>query len=384
MSSSPIPMVGVGRSIDLLTPKPPRGEEYGDESEGRRQNIGRAAGCATLPDDAKTFTGTGLVQACQLYQVWTALHKKRSTESVTDQVMNPLDIEAAQTTMKQRHMTEYTQYQTPDPATLGWQLRNYERGRYAVNDLAKVKSMCPQTVDGLATNPQPQHVVAIDGGGKLGVTTDGGNDGNGKQNMSYQMWQRKIELLLAGEHLVGMKMRPDGSWVNPMHLNIYRSHLQQYVIFGPATLRMEFDLAKRADLQLRTHWMDKVRHGSTLGEAIMDSRQMMHVLIHYQLHPSKKEAELSKSAVANMISAAMSRAGGPRKEKAQPATPRKRKPEAKPNTPNKQPRKAKPDKDKPACTLYNSEAGCQRANCRFRHVCSKCGKKNCKATTCKN
>ena len=295
--------------------------------------------------------------------------------------MNPLDIQAAQESMKARHVTEYTQYQTPDPATLGWIIRNYERGRYAVNDLAKVKSMCPQTVDGLATNPTPQQVVGVDGGGKLSITTDGGQDS--KQHMSYSLWQRKIELLLVGEHLVGMKMRPDGTWVNPMHINLYRSHLQQYVIFGPATLRMEFDLAKRADLQLRTHWMDKIRQGATLGEAILGSQQMMHVLIHYQVHPSKKEAELSKAAVANMISAAIGRGKGGGKGNPQPpATPRQ--PKRKPTHDNASPKKKpKLGKDKPACNLYNSEAGCQRANCRFRHVCSKCGKPNCKATTCK-
>ena len=39
-------------------------------------------------------------------------------------------------------------------------------------------------------------------------------------------------------------------------------------------------------------------------------REMMHVLIHYQVHPSRKEADISKKTVQDMISAAVRAKGG--------------------------------------------------------------------------
>ena len=106
----------------------------------------RAAG---LQEDANGFKGSNLVQACHLYQCWSKLHKKRTTSTDASELFSPVDIANTQAGAVKHHHTTYTAWQTADALTLGWIFRNYDRSRYMVNDLSKVRSMTTATQDGL-------------------------------------------------------------------------------------------------------------------------------------------------------------------------------------------------------------------------------------------
>ena len=159
-------------------------------------------------------------------------------------------------------------------------------------------------------------------------------------------------------------------------------------------MQMPFRAAQRADLSIRGKWMELVREGKKLGEAIELSIQFMHVKMTYVMvsNPAPSSGHgLTEKQVNQMINDRMkSRSHGNTpssggRSKAHVTTPRHqsrgndRRGDRRSNdrTPKKTIQKG-PKKHKEACRLFNAAEGCQRRDCRFSHFCTKCKKASCK------
>ena len=350
----------------------------------------RAAGYdTTKPLDAKQT-----LICCHLYNAWRQLDKSMAAEDVNvSYAITPQDKRFTTNKAEEVHHQAYTAWQSPDENTLGWLIRNYERKKFQVNDLSKVASQTAEPCD-------PTFVKNAGGQGKQVLSNEKGKavwiplDDAAMEHINYKAWLRRLDLYLVGEHLVGFKMYPDGSWVTPKQLNLYRSHVGQHVIHGPPSMQMPFRAAQRADLSIRGKWMELVREGKKLGEAIELSIQFMHVKMTYVMvsNPAPSGGGgLTEKQVNQMINDRMkSRSHGNTpssggRSKAHVTTPRHqsrgndRRGDRRSNdrTPKKTIQKG-PKKHKEACRLFNAAEGCQRRDCRFSHFCTKCKKASCK------
>jgi hypothetical protein len=355
----------------------------------------RAAGY----DTEKPLNAKQTLICCHLYNAWRQLDKSLSAEETNVSfAITPQDKRFTSQKAEEIHSQVYTAWQSPDENTLGWLIRNYERKKYQVNDLSKVASQTAEPCD-------PTFVKNAGGQGKQVLSNEKGKavwiplDDAAMEHINYKAWLRRLDLYLVAEHLVGFKIYPDGTWVTPKQLNLYRSHVGQHVIHGPPSMQMPFRAAQRADLSIRGKWMELVREGKKLGEAIELSLQFMHVKMTYVMvsNPVSSGGNgLTEKQVYQMINDKMktSRSHGNApvsgsRSRAQVATPRSQpsrrgdrrslpRPPSAYATPKKTIHKKGPKKHQDACRLFNAAEGCQRRDCRFSHFCTKCRKASCK------
>ena len=246
-----------------------------------------------------------MLMACHLYSVWKSLDVTRNAEPEHGNVaMAPQDVMATRKRALELHMSVYEPWQSPDEQTLGWVVRNHERKRHCINDLSKINSQTPEPNDPtfVGNKNTGRQVLGNNNGQAVWVP-----DGSGKaDDLNYKGWLRRLELYLVAEHLGGFKLFPDGSWVTPHQLNIYRSHVGQHVIHAKPNLQIPFKQAQQADMSIRGEWMKYVRMGKKLGEAIEMSIQFMHIKMTYNMQapipiPNSVTPSLTKGQINHLI-----------------------------------------------------------------------------------
>ena len=149
-------------------------------------------------------------------------------------------------------------------------------------------------------------------------------------------------------------------------------------------MMVPFRVAQRVDMSIRGKWMEKVREGKKLGEAIEACTEYMHVKMNYILTPMptpNTDSGLSRAAINDLIQKEINRQKG-RLQRRERSRARDRKgggggKKKKGDGKGKDTDKNK-NKIKPICNLFNSAEGCKRDKCRFKHLCTKCKKPGCK------
>ena len=351
-------------------------------SHGTRiENLPRAAGFK----EKDRSTQETLI-CCHLYSVWKAVDRILTSEPEGHSIeISPADKEATRKALEDKHCCVYTQWQTPDVNTLGWLIRNVERKKYVVNDLTRVNSQTPEPCDPThvgGSHPKGKQILANHNGQAVWVPADDKK----MEDINFKAWARRLQLYLVGEHIAGFKLYPDGSWVSLKEINIYWSHVGQHVLHAPPSMQMPFKSAQRADLSIRGKWMEYLREGKKLGEAIQLTAQFMHVKMNYVVAPTPAPTQpsssgLSKSAIETLVRAELNKKQNSSNQRQHNNNNNSR--DSRNNNRNgnndrggKRTTNKKIQK-KEACRLFNSAEGCKRKECRFDHFCTKCKKKSC-------
>ena len=348
-------------------------------SKGGKHDLGKMVGIA-YRDDTTLINQVDMVKVCALQQIWLKLDKSRSDTSQCDAQLSAVDTKFCQDRLGEKGVA-FTQFFTPDSGTLGFELGNIEKQRFRVNDLLRVKCMVPEEEDPLCTDdPDAGRVIMLDMDGDDGPALRT-KQKQSKGSMSYKEWQRKLLLALRAQVLISAKLStPQKEWCSLNDIELYWSHICQYVIFAPDSIRMDFNEAKKADMAFRSLLFKSIRAGATFGEAIRANEAMMHVMIHYvhrrpdQQQPKtpqqqRPQANGKRAPVTPVSTAKRSRPASTESRVSNPNSARNIGGNAK-ATP--------PPKEKGTCNFFNQTGVCPHKACRFLHLCSICNNKNCK------
>lgn len=324
--------------------------------------------------------------AVHLHSVWLAIHRTRGdqTADAIGVSMSPVKFMRAIQLAADVHKMDYTDWQIPDPSFMGWLERNYERARYQVHDLKSIKAHTNDPDDPLCYKADQQHQRYA-----LTAAADGDKGAQFEpvdvhEGLTYLTWQRKMDLNLNGEHLNGLLIDPTGNWVGSRHTNIYRTHYGRHVIHAHPSKRLDWKIAKAADIKIRREWMKYVREGKSLGEAIELSITMMNIFMR-STDPIPREPSMSKAQIDQMLESKLAqrmkqlhlkgKGKGGNNQNGNNQTTNKN--ITKKGAKGKGKGKGADGGNKPACKLFNGAEGCSREHCRFIHFCTKCKKKNC-------